>query len=381
MMVQSHDTCVRPMRILHLTAGSDAGGLSRYIYDVCEAMSAEGHDVAVAGERGAWHWLFEKAAWPWIDVPLKGGPLALWRAVRTLERWLEKHPVDVLHTHYRRATLVARLIQRRLNVPILYSVHLSDIAMNWPRNWLSDFGDYTHVASEQARRWVADVARIPPQRITMISHGVQTDRFPVVDESRRAAARHALVLPHHALVAAYVGRLDEPKNEDWLIDLADRTRTTLPDLIVLMAGEGPHEEQLRDRVRRYRLGDRVRMLGHHEPLPVYEASDALLLPSAREGFSLVTAEAMSVGIPVLRTNTAGAAELIVEGETGNAIPVDREKFIRASTVFLSDRDALRRMGANAARHIREHHTFDRQMRETIVLYRQMGNSAMAPATR
>ncbi len=68
------------MRILHLTAGSDAGGVSRYIFDLCSAMSAAGHQVAVAGERGAWHDLFAAAPFPWIDAPLKGGPLTLLRA-------------------------------------------------------------------------------------------------------------------------------------------------------------------------------------------------------------------------------------------------------------------------------------------------------------
>ena len=46
------------LSILHLLAGSDAGGLSRYVFDLCSALHAQGHRVAVAGERGAWHWLF-----------------------------------------------------------------------------------------------------------------------------------------------------------------------------------------------------------------------------------------------------------------------------------------------------------------------------------
>jgi hypothetical protein len=75
---------VKPLRILHLTAGSDGGGLTRYIFDLSMAMHAAGNQVAVAGERGDWHWLFESAPFPWIDVPLKGGPFALHRAANTL---------------------------------------------------------------------------------------------------------------------------------------------------------------------------------------------------------------------------------------------------------------------------------------------------------
>ena len=41
----------KPLRILHLTAASDAGGVSRYLYDLCHACVAEGHEVAIAGQR------------------------------------------------------------------------------------------------------------------------------------------------------------------------------------------------------------------------------------------------------------------------------------------------------------------------------------------
>src|SRR5438045_244688 len=116
----------KPLRILHLTAGSDAGGLSRYIFDLSFAMHARGHQVAVAGQRGAWHWLFETAPFPWIDAPLKGGPFALRKATRILNEYLAAHPVDLLHVHYRRSALVARRVQQQGHpkLPILYTLHL-----------------------------------------------------------------------------------------------------------------------------------------------------------------------------------------------------------------------------------------------------------------
>ena len=102
------------LRILHVTNGSDAGGLSRYIYDLSIAMHAQGHQIAVAGERGAWHWLFEKAPFPWIDIPAKGGLPSLLRSGSTLHRYVAEHPVDIVHTHYRRGTLIARRLQKKL---------------------------------------------------------------------------------------------------------------------------------------------------------------------------------------------------------------------------------------------------------------------------
>src|SRR6059058_1808182 len=98
----------RPLRILHLTLGADAGGLSRYITTLGAAMVAQGHDVTAAGDTGAWQWAFDQAPFPYIQIPLKGGPLSFWKCVRHLREHLRAHPVDMIHTHYRRATLLAR---------------------------------------------------------------------------------------------------------------------------------------------------------------------------------------------------------------------------------------------------------------------------------
>jgi glycosyltransferase involved in cell wall biosynthesis len=358
----------RPLRVLHLTAGSDAGGLSRYIYDLGTAMVARGHQVAVAGERGAWHWLFEKSPLPWIDVSLKGGPIALWKAASTLRAWLKEHPVDILHTHYRRPTLVARRIQRQFKIPILYTVHLSDLALHWPWSLFSDFGDHTHVASAEARRWVIEDGQVPPERVSVIHHGIDVSKFPLADEAARRAAREQLRLPPDARVAAFVGRLDYPKNEEWLLDVAEK----MPNLHVLFAGEGPHEPLIAASAKSLELAERTHLLGHRDPLPIYQAADALLLPSIREGFSLVCAESMSVGTPCLRTQTAGTTELIQENITGRSVAISHGAFVNAAVEFLSlPIQELRRMGAAASEHVRQNYTYDRQFVQTLALYRKL----------
>lgn len=361
----------RPLRILHLTAGSDAGGLSRYLVDLCTALRDRGHEVTIAGERGAWHDMFERAALPWIDVPMKGGPIALWRTVRTLRKWLATHPVDLIHTHYRRPTLVARRLQHRGAPPVLYTVHLSDLSLAGPRRWLTDFGDHTHVAADEARDWVINAGRVPRERVTLIPHGIDPQRFPFADDAAKATAKGALGFAPDVAVAAFVGRFDAPKNESWILDLAHASRESLPGARFVLLGEGPHEPQLRQRIESSRLRDRVMLLPRQDPLTLYQAAHALLLPSAREGFSLVCAEAMCVGVPVIRTHTAGTAQLIREGLTGRSVPVDRDAFLKGALAFLGDRESLHRMGQAAAQHVRANFGFDRQVDQALDLYARL----------
>ncbi len=365
------------MRILHLTAGSDAGGLSRYIHDLCRALVKRGHSVAVAGQRGADHDLFAQAPWPWIDLPLKGGFLALGRSARQLRR---DFPWDLMHVHYRRPMLVARGVARHTHTPILYTLHLSDLPLWGPWRWLSDFGDHTHAPSADGQRWLIERAGVDPQRISLIPHGVDPERFPRTTPAEKARARRQLRLPPQGPVALFVGRFDTPKNEDWLLDVARATEACQPQPHLLLVGGGPHQGALEAQIRGRGRGPgpgrglqgRVSLYGYTDPLPFYQAADCLLLPSGREGFSLVCAEAMSTGLAILRTRTAGVTETVVEGITGRSVPIDRSAFVQAAVEMLQlPPEALARMGQAAAAHVRAHLSFERQVDDTIALYRRL----------
>ncbi|MGF1635267.1 MAG: glycosyltransferase family 4 protein [Phycisphaerae bacterium] len=357
-----------PLRILHLTHASDAGGLSRYILDLSLACRARGLDVAVAGDRGAWHDRFEAAGLPYHVVPLNRGVVGFLAAARSLRRRLAEQPVDVLHSHYRRATLLGRRLQAGKAPPLLYTLHLSHISLAGPRRWLTDFGDHTHAASEDARRWLLDAGRVPPGRISLIPHGLDPSRFTPATPGQRAEARKALNVPPDARLGVYVGRLDYPKNEHWLLDVAQAARGKVPNLHLLLVGEGPNHARLAKQVLDRGLDKSVRLTGPLDVSGVYHAADALLLPSLREGFSYVCCEAMAAGVPCLRTRTSGTAEMIVENVTGRSTPIDHDAFVAAAVEFLADEPALRRMGHAAADHVRAHLTFDRQVAETVALY-------------
>jgi len=369
----------RRFRILHLLLASEPGGLSKYVIDLSTAMRAAGHEVFVAGDRGAAHSAFESAGLPWIDVPLKGGVLGLLKSASILRKWLRDHPIDVIHTHYRRATMLGRRVQGRgtpNQIPLLYTLHLSHMVMGY-RKWFTDYGDHTHAASADAVQWLIE-QRVPQRNITVIPHGIDVAKYPLTGDSTRSAARAALGIESSALVGTYVGRFDYPKNEEWLLDLAAATRAILPQLRILLVGAGPHEAMLRDRIDSENLHDRVQMLSYRDPLQVYQASDLLLLPSIREGFALACAEAMSTGVPVLRTRTSGTAETIVEPITGRSVPIDHDKFIETAVRMLQHPASLRRMGAAGALHVRKHLTFERQLADTVALYQRVAQPLSSP---
>ena len=361
----------RPLRVLHLLGSSEPGGVTRYVHDLSVALRDAGATVRLAGEHGDWHAMFERARLTWWRVPMQGGPVNLWRSAARLIEHLQHEPIDVIHCHHRRASLVGRRLQRRFGAPLLFTLHLSGIPIRGWWRWASDFGDIAHAPSRETRDWLMKAADLPETRIAMIPHGIDPARFPYADEAARLEARRALNIPDDATVAAYVGRLEEPKYPHWLLDVAQRGATSRANLHIVIQGDGPDAPALRDCIARDNLASRVTLLPAGDPTPTYAACDALLLPSGREGFPLVCVEAMSVGRPVLRTRRGGWQEQIVEGETGRSATIERAAFVEMALDALADRAALRRMGEAAAKHVRKHFTFAHQLDQTLALYRRM----------
>ncbi len=334
-------------------------------------MRRLGHEVTFAGQPGAWWDLLGHDDWKWIDAPVKCKPNDAWRSVRRLQDYVTANGVGVLHAHCRTSTLLARLVSWKTGLPVLQTLHTAGWPLYFWNRWLCDFGDYTHAASEQAAQWVVESAGVTREHIATIPHGIDPQRFPVADESQKKQARQELGLADDAVVAAYLGRLETRKHVNWMLDLAQTPQQRLPGLRVLIVGEGPMEPVIRRRIRQEGLDQRVLLLSRCEPTTVYHACDAVMLPSGLEGFSLVCAEAMAVGRPVLRTRTPGSSEQIVDGVTGRSVPVECTTFVQTAIRFLLDKEALTKMGQAAAEHVRQKLTFDRQLNDTVALYQRL----------
>jgi glycosyltransferase involved in cell wall biosynthesis/predicted metal-dependent phosphoesterase TrpH len=147
---------------------------------------------------------------------------------------------------------------------------------------------------------------IEPARIGRWDRGVDTARF---DPALRTPGR----LPGRINVL-YSGRLTREKGVDLLADGFLAAQRRRPGLHMVLAGGGPEEEALRER-----LGDSATFLGWLEGeqlARVYASADLFLFTSCTDTFGQVVLEAQASGLPVVAVRRGGAATLIESGETG-----------------------------------------------------------------
>ncbi len=139
----------------------------------------------------------------------------------------------------------------------------------------------------------------------------------------------------------YVGRLVKDKNVDKLILAIDILARTQPEIRCIIIGCGVEKSRLEQLVARHKLKENVVFL---DPLPkaadVYaymKAANVFCSPSVREGFGIVSLEALGCGTPVVTIDSAGnaARNFIQEGHNGSIVALDPNAIAEAIWHWLS----------------------------------------------
>ena len=163
---------------------------------------------------------------------------------------------------------------------------------------------------------------IPHDRIFVVPGGVDARRY-TLRESRHEA-RERFGLPHDRPLVVSVRRLIHRVGLEGLIDAVAELRRRVPEALLLIAGRGPLERQLRMRIASRQLEDHIRLLGFvaDEDLPLlYRACEVSIVPSvALEGFGLSAVESLAAGTPVLVTPVGGLPEVVGALDSSLVLP-------------------------------------------------------------
>jgi phosphatidylinositol alpha-1,6-mannosyltransferase len=231
-------------------------------------------------------------------------------------------------------------------------------------------GRYPAAEAKRAAGRDLDVVQIPP--------GVDTNRFRPLDESERRLAREKFGVAPHAPLVVGVSRLVPRKGFDVAIRavaaVANRTRSAmfqsgaqtpnLEGLTMLIGGTGRDHDRLQRLINE--TGAPVRLLGRvsDDDLPLlYGCADVFMMLCRnrwagleQEGFGIVFAEAAACAVPQIAGDSGGAAEAVVDGETGYVVrdPSDVNAVAERLVALLADDRARTSMGmASRARVVTE----------------------------
>jgi glycosyltransferase involved in cell wall biosynthesis len=155
---------------------------------------------------------------------------------------------------------------------------------------------------------------VAPDRIHVVPGGLDLGAYVRIPLDAKREARRRLGWPDDRPIVLTVRRLARRMGLERLVDAACLLAPEFPRLLVLIAGKGPLEAELRSRIAARGVDNNVRLIGFvpDEELPLaYAAADLTVVPSvALEGFGLVSVESMAAGTPVIGTPIGGTTEVL-----------------------------------------------------------------------
>jgi glycosyltransferase involved in cell wall biosynthesis len=366
-------------------------GVSTSIETFRQALAAEGVEVRLVVPRYADE--------PEIDgivrVPGRVVPrdpedrVVSWTALRAAVRQ-EAADCDLIHVqtpflaHY--AGLSAA---RHLGRPIIATYHtlfeeyLQHYAPFLPGEWLRGLArrlsrgqcnalDGVVVPSTAMRERLDQYGVSVPMHV--LPTGIPMGRFTQGDR-QRFRERHGL--PADQPCALFVGRVAFEKNIDFLIESLVLARRDLPNLILLITGEGPAEQALHRQADALGLGGAVRFIGYldrqHELPDCYAAADCFVFASRTETQGLVLLEAMAMGLPVVALAAMGTRDILSPGR-GCLVPQDSVAAFAAAMVRLLRDPVLRSRLSHGARDYAREWADDRLAAKLAGLYRSIANA-------
>jgi glycosyltransferase involved in cell wall biosynthesis len=319
----------------HLATPAVATGAERSLVVLANGLAARGHRVAVSVPGPA---IIERALVPGIElrrIPCRMcwlthyEPEPAWKVAarllryaapdtgrRHLTKWLAATRPDVVHVNCLPHLKGARAA-RDAGRPVVW--HVREILPPGPRRrWFAErirsCAQSVVAVSEAVATWLREEAL--GARLTVVGNGVD---LPAAPRSREEA-RRALGAPTDGIVAGMFGQLLPHKGVIEAIEAVAQARAKEPALRFMIAGDGPSEflAQLDAAAGRLELGSSFhRLPGRADPADLFAASDLVVLATRTpDPLPRAVLEAMAWGRPVAAFRSGGAAEMIVEGQTG-----------------------------------------------------------------
>lgn len=209
------------------------------------------------------------------------------------------------------------------------------------------------------------------ERVLTVYNGVDVSAFaPGANAEQARTVRSGLGVGNGRLVAAFVGRSEWARKG---LDVLVEALALAPEWDVAVVGSGDRStyESLAAKLG---VGGRIHWLGVMSDMQsVYALSDAFVLPSAYETFSLVTFEAAASGLPVVATAVSGVRELIADGETGFLVGRDPGEIAARLQQLAADPQLRRRLG-RAARDAAVQFGSERMVADHRALYQRLAGA-------
>lgn len=249
---------------------------------------------------------------PYDEIEKLGGKVILippyqkvFKYQRELRRVLRDGKYKIVHSHINTLSVFPLYAAKKVGVPVrIAHSHSTTNKKEWKKNLLKQvlrpfskkYATNYMCCSELAGRWLFGDKAYDEGKVYLLNNAIDLDKFKY-DKKIRDKKRKELGIKEDTIVIGHIGRFVAQKNHIFLIDIFNQFHKKEKNSILLLAGQGPLQEEIKNKVRELGLDDSVRFLGQrNDANELYQVFDVFLLPSLYEGLPVVGVEAQASGL-------------------------------------------------------------------------------------
>lgn len=358
------------------------GGQERNLLEICRGLADRGHKVTLLYEReGNLLDQYREFCESVQHVDAYGfdrrKPKNILQFVRNVAgiRNIAVYEDSVVFSNVCHTAVFGYALSRLRGLPFVCYFQIPACELNRQIRFALDRVDrYITVSHQTKRSWVE--YGLPDSKIEVIQNATDPNNFKPAEDL--AALRKEWQIPDETRIVSFVGRIDRDKGIESLIKAFGLLIQQGIDAQLLIAGkpvlhydeekgiECPqagerYVQSLKQIAVEMGVGDRVKFLGHTNPVPVYQISDVNVVCSVwEEPFARVILESMSCGTPLVGSRIGGTVEALTgEFERGLFTPGDEKDLARCLAEIIDWRSQEPQLGARYRSHIIQHFSLDR----------------------
>lgn len=311
----------------------DEGHINKFHIPYLKLLSQKGYEVHVACSGNA--------EIPYCDfkhkISFKRNPynFSNFYAYKELKDIIFKNNYRLIHCHTPIGGVVGRLAARQTRIKgtkVLYTVHgfhffkeapLINWLVYYPiEKWLSKYTDCIITLNEEDYNMAISKKFKADEIIKIDGVGIDLNKFKPQTVEEKLLARKEYGYSSKDFILSCTADLNHNKNQGFLIDIIMMLKDDIPEIKLLLIGEGVLKEKYKEQMVRLGLENNIKILGFRKDVPkLLMLTDIVVSASKREGLPVNIMEAMASGLPTVVTNVRGNRDLVYNGENGFVVNI------------------------------------------------------------
>ena len=255
---------------------------------------------------------------PYEEIEKLGGRVILippyqhiFKYNKELLKVFKENNYKIVHSNINTLSVFPLRIAKKAKIPVrIAHSHSTTNKKEWKKNILKQVlrplskiyaTDY-FACTEHAGRWLFGDKALEQGKVTIINNGIDVDKF-LYNEEARKKLRKELKYHNTDIVIGHIGRFMKQKNHSFLIDVFNELHKENKNYKLMLIGQGPLMNEIKQKVKDLNIEDSVKFLGQRKDVnELYQAMDLFLFPSLYEGLGMVMIEAQCSGLPCIASS-------------------------------------------------------------------------------